>query len=82
MQLEIISPEKVLYSGDIRQVRVPGSKGSFAVLHNHAPITSTLDKGIVKVTEHTGQELLFKILKGVIQVKNNTITVLVFKEEE
>jgi F-type H+-transporting ATPase subunit epsilon len=80
MQIEIISPESLLYSGDVQQVRVPGSSGSFAVLHNHAPIMSTLEKGRIKVTKHGGQILFFDILSGAIQVKDNNITILVEKD--
>ncbi|MGI6478743.1 MAG: ATP synthase F1 subunit epsilon [Salinivirgaceae bacterium] len=81
MQIEIISPESTLFTGDVKQVRVPGSIGSFAVLHNHAPITSTLEKGVIKITQHDGEEVNLDILGGVIQVKNNNVKILVFSEE-
>ncbi len=80
MQIEIVSPERMIYSGEVQQVRVPGSAGSFAVLHNHAPIMSTLEKGRIKVTKLGGHVLFFDILSGVIQVKDNSITILVDKE--
>ena len=80
MQLEIISPESLVYSGDVQQVRVPGTAGSFAVLHNHTPIMSTLEQGRIKVTKLGGQILYFDIQGGVIQVNNNIITILIDKE--
>ncbi|MDD2565125.1 MAG: ATP synthase F1 subunit epsilon [Salinivirgaceae bacterium] len=77
MQIEILTPESLLYSGDIQQVRVPGTSGSFAVLHNHAPIMSTLEKGQIKITEHSGENIYFDIHGGVIQVTKNIITILI-----
>jgi len=43
MILEIITPDKVVYSGQVKLVRLPGSQGSFEILNHHAPIISTLD---------------------------------------
>ena len=47
--LEIITPDSKIYEGNIALVKVPGSKGSFEVLLNHAPIISTLDSGEIKI---------------------------------
>ncbi len=60
MQLEIITPEKKIYTGDIKLVQVPGSKGSFEILNNHAPIISTLEKGEIKIIDYAGQKNLFR----------------------
>ncbi len=76
MQLKIITPEESLFEGEIDLIQVPGKKGSFEVLHNHAPIISTLTSGKVKVHEKNGKEKFFDIPGGVIQVKNNDIIVL------
>ena len=77
MQLEIISPEKIVFNGEIQMVRVPGGAGSFAVMNNHAPIVSTLEKGQIKVSNNDGQILYFETTGGVIQVLNNKITILI-----
>ncbi|MBN1132480.1 MAG: ATP synthase F1 subunit epsilon [Bacteroidales bacterium] len=79
MQLEIISPDKKLYSGEIDLLRVPGSKGPFTILKNHAPIISTLDKGIIKIVDTKGEEIHFEIDGGVIESKSNKIIVLAEK---
>ena len=50
MYLEIVSPEATLFSGEVDSVKVPGSAGDFQMLNNHAPIVSTLKKGIVKIS--------------------------------
>lgn len=77
MLLEMLTPNKSLFKGEIFLVRVPGTKGSFEVLNNHMPIISTLDKGNVKIITQEGKEEYFDIKKGFIEVKNNKITLLV-----
>ena len=76
MFLEIITPVKKVYSGQVKLVRLHGSKGSFEILNNHAPIISTLDKGMIKVVEESGQELFFDVEGGVVENKDNKIIVL------
>ena len=49
MFLEIVSPEKTLFSGEVSSVIVPGTEGSFQILNNHAPIVSTLKNGLIKL---------------------------------
>ncbi len=76
MKLEIITPEKKLFEGKITSITVPGSKGPFMVLLNHAPVISTLDKGqIIIVTESNITEII-DIEGGVIEVQRNNIIVL------
>jgi F-type H+-transporting ATPase subunit epsilon len=76
MFLEIITPEKKVYSGDVEAVKLPGADGSFGILNNHAPIIATLKKGIVKVTDNAKRIENFEINGGVVEVLNNKITVL------
>ncbi|MDR2887561.1 MAG: ATP synthase F1 subunit epsilon [Bacteroidales bacterium] len=76
MKIEIITPEKKVFEGDINSVRVPGKKGSFQVLKNHAPIVSTLDNGPVVMTDMQGNESVYEINGGVIEVKANKIVLL------
>ena len=76
MKLEIITPEKRLFDGNIRLVQVPGTKGSFEVLKNHAPIISTLTQGKIKVITEQGIEEFFEIKSGIIEVKANFISIL------
>ena len=77
MLLEIITPDKQIYSGQVKLVQLPGTKGSFEILKNHAPIISTLEKGRIKVIEESGQILYFEVEGGVIENKDNKIIVLV-----
>ena len=76
MRIEIITPEQKIIECDIKSVRVPGKKGSFQVLKNHAPIVSTLDSGAVTIVDTDGNELVYEISGGVIEVKSNNIILL------
>jgi len=76
MKIEIITPDKKVYEGDINSIRVPGRKGSFQVLKDHAPIISTLENGTVIIVDHLGNELRYEISGGVIEVKQNRIILL------
>lgn len=76
MKLEIITPEKKLFEGEITSITVPGSKGPFMVLHNHAPVISTLDKGQIKIVTESNITETIDIEGGVIEVHRNNIIVL------
>ena len=76
MLLEIIAPDQNLYSGEVDLVQVPGSKGSFQILRNHAPLISTLEQGRIKIVDVKGGTTFFEVNGGVIEVKNNKIIVL------
>ena len=76
MLLEIIAPDQELFSGEVDLVQVPGSKGSFEILRNHAPIISTLEKGRIKIVDQKGVTTFFDVDGGVIEAKNNKIIVL------
>jgi F-type H+-transporting ATPase subunit epsilon len=77
MELEILTPEKKLYTGRIKLVKLPGTKGSFEVLKNHAPIISTLEKGQIKIIEENNEVQFFEIAHGVVEAYNNKIVILV-----
>jgi F-type H+-transporting ATPase subunit epsilon len=76
VHLEIITPEKKVYTGEVKLIQVPGTKGSFEILKNHAPIISTLEKGVVKVVESNDSIEYFNIKSGVIEVKKNNVLIL------
>jgi F-type H+-transporting ATPase subunit epsilon len=76
VKLEIITPEKRLFDGKVKLVQVPGTKGSFEVLKNHAPVISTLTQGRIKVITEKDQQEFIDISSGIIEVKANTITIL------
>jgi len=76
MNLEIVTPEEKLFTGEVKLVQLPGSKGSFEMLRNHAPIISTLESGTIKLVTLEGKEMSFEIKGGVIEGSNNKIIVL------
>jgi F-type H+-transporting ATPase subunit epsilon len=76
MYLEIITPEKKVYSGEVESIRLPGAEGSFGILNNHAPLIATLKQGTVKVTDASKKIENFVINGGVVEVLHNKITVL------
>ena len=77
MHLEIITPDKKVFEGEVKLIQLPGSKGAFEMLKNHAPIISTLDKGTIKIHDENSEEQFFEIDGGVIENKANKIIVLV-----
>jgi F-type H+-transporting ATPase subunit epsilon len=76
MNLQIITPDSRVFEGEVKLVQVPGSKGSFQILNNHAPIISTLEKGKVKVIDDQDNTSFIEISGGVVEVKNNRIIIL------
>jgi len=76
MRINIITPDKKVYEGEIKSVRVPGKKGSFQVLKDHAPIISTLENGSVIMVDEEGKQQIFEVTGGVIEVKANNIILL------
>jgi F-type H+-transporting ATPase subunit epsilon len=79
MNLEILTPEKKLYSGEVYGVQMPGISGSFEVLEKHAPLVSALKAGRVKVLNNKQMNSFtnFDIQGGFVEVLNNKVTVLV-----
>lgn len=76
MKLEILTPDKKLFEGNVNSVSVPGTKGAFTILHNHAPIISTLNKGNIKIVTDNSKTENISIEGGIIEVKKNIIIVL------
>ena len=76
MNLEIITPEKQLFNGEVTSVKFPGTTGEFEILNNHAPIISTLSGGEIRVITSGNNTEKFTINGGVIEMQNNKIIVL------
>ena len=76
MHLEILTPEKKLFEGEITGVKLPGVMGSFEILNNHAPIISALSDGEIRVNGPEGTQK-FKIKSGFVEGSNNEISVLI-----
>ena len=76
MQLKIVSPEKIEFDGAVESVLVPGTMGQFEILNDHAPIISTLQKGMVEYTTTEGKTSL-EILGGFVEVQKNVVSLCV-----
>ena len=76
MTLEILTPEKKIFSGEVYGVQLPGIDGSFEVLDKHAPLVSALKSGTLKILKDKSNTELFTIQSGFVEVLNNKATVL------
>ena len=78
MTLEILTPEKKLYSGDVYGVLLPGITGLFEILDKHAPLVSALKTGTLKILKDKNKSTeSYTIQSGFVEVLNNKVTVLV-----
>lgn len=82
MTLEILTPEKAVFKGEVYGVQLPGINGLFEVLDRHAPIVSALKAGKLKVHKDQKTTRLFSIKGGFVEVLNNKAVVLVEGAEE
>lgn len=76
IKLEIVTPEKTELSQDVNSITVPGTDGEFQVLHNHAPIISTLEIGKMKITGTDNNTSVYSCSGGIIEVLDNRALVL------
>ena len=76
MILRIVSPEKVIYKGEVQMVKLSGTVGQFTVLENHAPLVSTLSSGEI-VYIGAEEEKSVQIRGGVVEVRDNNVVVCI-----
>ncbi len=77
MKLEILTPDKIVYEGDVTSLTVPGTMGSFQILSDHAPIISTLEQGSITVQSTQKGIETFSVKSGVVEVLDNKVMVLI-----
>lgn len=77
MTLEILTPERKIFSGEVYGVQLPGIAGSFEVLEKHAPLVSALKAGKLKILKDKTSTVIYNIQSGFVEVINNKATVLV-----
>ncbi|MGC1465647.1 MAG: F0F1 ATP synthase subunit epsilon [Pseudolabrys sp.] len=75
LHFELVSPEKLLFSGEVEQVDVPGLEGDFGVLAGHAPVVATLRPGILTVHDDSGEHQIV-VLGGLAEVSAEGLTIL------
>lgn len=76
MELVVLTPEKEVYKGNVKSVKVPGTKGQFEILKGHAPIVSSLQEGIIRIVDEDGKTFKFSIEKGFVEVIKNEVALL------
>lgn len=76
LKLRIVSPEKILFDGEVQSVIVPGMVGRFEILVNHAPIISALVPGMVEYVTATGREQI-DVQGGFVEVQKNKVDICV-----
>jgi len=75
LHLEIVTPERRAFEGDVDEVIVPGSEGALGILPHHAPLISLLGQGVLRL-KHGGREEAFAIFGGFLQVRPDRVVVL------
>ena len=73
---ELVSPEKLLFSGDVEEVVIPGTEGDFAVLKDHAPVISALRPGVLSYKDAKGDKQTLFVRGGFVEVSPAKIVVL------
>ena len=76
LKLKIVSPEKIEFDGEVESVLVPGTLGQFEILQNHAPIISSLNKGVVTYVTAQGKNDL-EVIGGFVSVNQNQVNLCV-----
>ena len=76
MNIEIINPDKIIFSGEVDLVQLPGKDGSFEILNKHAPLISILKEGKIKIIDKNKNTQFFDIKGGVIEVLHNNVLIL------
>ena len=76
-ELSIISAESKVFEGKVENILVPGMVGDFLVLSNHAPCISSIRPGFLEFSEGTSDKQRYFVSGGIIEVINNTVSVLV-----
>ena len=76
LMLEIVTPEKLAFSGRVEEVTIPGSEGEFGVLRGHTPLLSFVDVGILNFTRE-GKKTYYAVNTGYTEVTSSKVTVLV-----
>ncbi len=77
LSIEIVTPQKTVFSGNARSITLPGTQAPFQVLYNHAPIVSSLELGQIKIVDENDNEILYATSHGFTEISRNVVSVLV-----
>lgn len=76
VNVEVVTPQQIIYSGEVDMISVPGSDGMMGIMGGHAPLISTLDIGELILHEGGGEQSSIAISGGVVEVRPDKVTVL------
>lgn len=76
LKLKIVTPERIAYDGEVKSVLVPGTMGQFEILNDHAPIISSLGRGVVEYATADGKQQL-QVSGGFVAVQKNEVSLCV-----
>jgi len=76
VNIEIVTPDTTIFTGEITLAQLPGIDGSFEIMNNHAPLISVLKKGRIKILNKQQQTQYFEVNGGVVEVLENKVLVL------
>lgn len=76
MQLQLITPEKIFFEGDIAQVNIPGTEGDFGVLPGHMPLISTIREGELQIELINGEKKTVQVTGGIAEITPDKCVVL------
>jgi F-type H+-transporting ATPase subunit epsilon len=76
MLIDIVTPDKNIFSGNIASAVFPGMNGSFGIQENHAALVATLKEGQIKIIDSSNKEQFFDVKGGVVEINHNKIIVL------
>ena len=74
--LEIVTPKRIVFKGEVTSFSAPGVEGGFQVLHSHAPLLSSVKIGKVKISEASGTDFQYAISGGFVEVRDNKVILL------
>ncbi len=76
LKVEIVTPSKTAFEGNVKSITIPGTKGNFQVLFNHAPLMSSFEIGFIKIEDEAESSINFATSGGTVEVVNNKVIVL------
>ena len=76
LKVEIVTPSKIAFDGNVKSITIPGTKGAFQVLFNHAPLMSSFEVGFLKIEDESGNSTNYATSGGTVEVLNNKVIVL------
>jgi len=76
LHVDIVTPSKTAYEGDVKSITIPGTLGNFQVLYNHAPLMSSFEVGHIKIENEQGDKNVYATSGGTVEVLDNKVTVL------